>query len=223
MKNYRIVFFLILIFFGQNLKAQEVKKPAEVFDLYFDTFFRYNNEGVAKLNDYLKPTVDGKDSYQANMREISEEVIKTSAANFLLPYPKDVAIACKKESEDYFRILYENFQNAKMVVKKVQLVQNEYVPDQKIARIQYSITFKVPSKLSEVVIPDAEKVKVEELKGFLIDIIDKFKKADKIVTTEQEFSLYDLKHNGKIYYWNGSPDQIVTSLTDFYFESFGVK
>lgn len=223
MKNYRIVFFLILTFLGQILKAQEVKKPAEVFDLYFDTFFRYSNEGVAKLNDYLRPTVEGKDSYQANMKEISEGVIKTSAANFLLPYPKDVAIACKKESEEYLRILYENFQSGKMVIKKVQVVQNEYVPDQKIARIQYSVTFKVPSKLSEVVIPDAEKVKAEELRGILIDIIGKFKNADKIVTTDQEFTLYDVKHDGKIYYWNGSPDQIVTSLTDFYFESFGVK
>ncbi|WP_261510333.1 hypothetical protein [Chryseobacterium paludis] len=223
MKNYKVFFFLILTLFVQIVKAQEVKKPAEVFGLYFDTFLRYNNEGVAKLNDYLRPTVEGKDSYQANIKEISEGVIKTSAENFLLPYPKNVAIACKKESEDYFKVLYENFQNAKMSVKKVELVQNEYVPDQKIARIQYSVTFKVPSKISEVIIPDSDKVKPEELKAFLTDIIEKFKNADKIVTTEQEFSLYELKHNGKIYYWNGSPDQIVSTLTDFYFESFGVK
>lgn len=223
MKNYKIVFFLILAFFVQSLKGQEVKKPAEIFGLYFDTFVRYDNEEVAKLNEYLRPIVEGKDSYQANMKEISEGVIKASAENFLLPYPKNVAIACKKESEDYFKVLYENFQNGKMSVKKVEVVQNEYVPDQKVARIQYSVTFKVPSKLSEVIIPDSGKVKSEELKGFLTDIIEKFKNADKIVTTEQEFSLYELKHNGKIYYWNGSPDQIVSTLTDFYFESFGVK
>ncbi|ASK31048.1 hypothetical protein CEY12_13440 [Chryseobacterium sp. T16E-39] len=223
MKTYKVILFLLLAVFAQHLNAQEVKKPIEVFGFYFDVFVRYDDQALTKLNDYLKPAVAGKDAYQVNLKNVSEEMIKTSAENFLSVFPKDVAAACKKESEDYFRVLYENFQNGKMSVKKIDLVQNEYVPDQKIAKVTYSVSFKVPSQLSEVIVPDSQKAKSEDLKKFLSQVIEKFKKADKTVTTDQEFSLYGLNQDGKVYYWNGSPDQITSSLIDFYFEGFGIK
>ena len=51
----------------QSLKGQEVKKPAEIFGLYFDTFVRYDNEEVAKLNEYLRPIVEGKEIGRAHV------------------------------------------------------------------------------------------------------------------------------------------------------------
>lgn len=223
MKAYKVILFLILSVFIQNVKAQEVKKPAEVFGFYFDTFVKYDVEALTKLNNYLKPVVEGKDSYQVDLKQVSEDVIKESAKSFLSMFPADVAMTCKKESEDYFRTLYENFRKGKLSIKKIQIVQNEYIPDQKIAKIAYSVSFTIPSKLSDTGVPNSPKAKPEEIKQFLVQGIEKFKNPDKTVVAEQEFSLYDLKQDGKIYYWNGSPDQIASTLIDFYFDSFNVK
>ncbi|MBK1894965.1 hypothetical protein [Chryseobacterium paridis] len=223
MKTYKVILFLLLATFAQHLSAQEVKKPAEVFGLYFDVFVRYDDQALPKLNDYLKPTMEGKDGYQVNLKDVSEDMVKKSAEAFLSVFPKKVAAACKKESEDYFTALYKNFKDGKMSVKKVELVQNEYVADQKIANITYSVSFLVVSKLSEIAVPDPQKAKPEDVKQFLLQGLEKIKNADKTVTTEQEFSLYGLKQDGKVYYWNGSPDQIASTLIDFYFDSFNIK
>ncbi|ASW75516.1 hypothetical protein IQ37_19165 [Chryseobacterium piperi] len=223
MKNYKTILFLLLALFGHAFKAQEVNKPAEVFGFYFNTFIKYDHAALVNLNNYLRPTVEGKDAYQINFQESSEQMIKVSTDSFLSMFPANTASACKVEAENYFRALSDNFKQGKLSVKEVKLVQNEYVQDQKIANIAYSVSFKVPSKLPDLPLSDPKKVKSDELKKYLAESTEKFKNADKIVTTEQEFSLYELKEGTKIYYWNGSPDKIVSTLTDFYFENFGGK
>ncbi|WP_426274674.1 hypothetical protein ACN9MN_10630 [Chryseobacterium sp. S-02] len=222
MKNYR--FFLLLFFtmLGQQLIAQtEVKKPAEVFDMYFGTFVNNDDVALNKLNDYLKPTVEGQNAYQVNFKETSEEMLNSSVENFLSAFSKTTASACKKEAKDYFTAMFGNFTKAKLAIKNVKVVPNEYIKDEKIAEIKYIVSFKVPSKLVTGPAGDLQKVKTEELKKYLVQAVEDFKNADKTVQIEQEFSLYELKQENKIYYWNGSPDQIVTNLTDFYLESFG--
>ena len=113
-----------------------------------------------------------------------------------------------------------NFKKAKVTVNNVKITPNEYLEGEKIAEISYTVSFQLPSKLTPGPEGDTKKVKAEELKKYLIQVVEDFKNADKTVTTDQNFSLYELKEGGKIYYWNGSPDQIVTNLTDFYFDSF---
>lgn len=223
MKNFRIILFLMLAFFAQDFNAQEVKKPSDVFGLYFDTFVKYDEAALTKLNEYLKPTVEGKNAYEINMKDVSEETLKSGVESFLAAFPKHTASDCKKEAEDYFKIMTDNFKNGKLSVTNVKMIENEYVKDQKIALISYSVSFKVPSKLSDMPITNPKRVKSEDLKTYLVQITEEFKNADKTVTTDQEFSLYQLSEGGKIYYWNGSPDEIVSKLTDFYFESFEPK
>lgn len=224
MKNFKIILVLLLAMTGQQLMAQtEVKKPAEVFELFFATFLKNDESAQRTLNEYLKPTVEGGDAYQANFKETSEDMIKTTTENFLAVFPASTASACKKEAEDYFRAIFGNFRNGSLKIKNVKIVPNEYVEGQKIAEITYTVSFKVPSKLDAGPKGDPGKVKAEELKKYLTQVVQGFKNADKIVATDQEFSLYQLEENNKIYYWNGSPDEIVTNLSDFYFDSFGSK
>lgn len=222
MKNYKIILLLLLTMTGQYLTAQtEVKKPAEAFEMFFGTFVNNEDTALNKLNEYLKPTVDGQNAYQVNFKETSEEVMNASVENFLAAFPKTTASVCKKEAEEYFSAMFANFKKGKLTVKNVKVVPNEYVEDQKIAQVSYTVSFKVPSKLTPGPEGDIQKVKPEALKKYLIQAALDFKNADKTVTTDQEFKLYELKEGGKIYYWNGSPDEIVSNLTDFYFESFG--
>jgi hypothetical protein len=223
MKNYKII-FLLLTMMGQQLIAQtEVKKPKEAFELFFGTFVNNDEASLNKLNDYLKPTVEGQNAYQVDFKETSKEMMNGSVENFLSAFPKATAAACKKEAEEYFTAMFGNFKTGKLTVKNVKVVPNEYVEGQKIAEINYSVSFLVPSKLTSGPKGDLNKIKAEDLKKYLIQAVQDFKNADKTVTTDQNFTLYELKEGEKIYYWNGSPDEIVTNLTDFYFESFGAN
>lgn len=209
---------------GQQLIAQtEVKKPKEAFELFFGTFVNNDEASLNKLNDYLKPTVEGQNAYQVDFKETSKEMMNGSVENFLSAFPKATAAACKKEAEEYFTAMFGNFKTGKLTVKNVKVVPNEYVEGEKIAEISYSVSFLVPSKLTSGPKGDLNKIKAEDLKKYLIQAVQDFKNADKTVTTDQNFTLYELKEGDKIYYWNGSPDEIVTNLTDFYFESFGAN
>lgn len=224
MNNFKIVIFMMLAVLSQNLLAQtEVKKPAEVFEMYFGTFVKNDDAALSKLNDYLRPTVEGENAYQVDFKTVSREMMKESTDNFLSAFSKTTADACRKEAEDYFTAMMENFKNGKLSVKEVKVIQNEYREEQKIAKIKYSVSFKVPAKFSDIPTGDIKDVKSEDLKKYLVQGLQDFKNADKTVVTEQEFSLYELNEGGKTYYWNGSPDEIVSGLTDFYFESFGSK
>jgi hypothetical protein len=62
-------------------------------------------------------------------------------------------------------------------------------------------------------------LKPEELKKILTVSLQNLKNATKEITTEQTFSLYTLNQDNKIYYNNGNPSEIVTNLTDFYFDN----
>ncbi|NML72157.1 hypothetical protein HHL23_20535 [Chryseobacterium sp. RP-3-3] len=224
MKKLKIIVLLMMAVLSQNLIAQtEVKKPSEVFEMYFGTFVKNDDAVLTKLNDYLKPTVEGENAYQIDFKVVSQDMMKESTDNFLSAFSKTTADACRKEAEQYFSAMMENFKNGKLTVKDVKVVQNEYIEDQKIAEINYSVSFKVPSKFSDIPSGDIKNVKPEDLKKYLVQSVQDFKNADKIVVTEQKFKLYQLNEGGKIYYWNGSPDEIVSGLTDFYFESFGSK
>lgn len=209
---------------SQHLFAQaEVKKPSEVFEMYFGTFVKNDDATLSKLNDYLKPTVDGENAYQVDFKTVAHDMMKESTDNFLSVFSQTTADACRKEAEAYFTAMIENFKNGKLSVKDVKIIQNEYVEDQKIAEVTYSVSFKVPAKFADIPAGDVKTVKPEDLKKYLVQSVQDFKNADKMVSTEQKFSLYQLNEGGKIYYWNGSPDEIVSGLTDFYFESFGTK
>ncbi|MGG1920586.1 hypothetical protein AB1278_02125 [Chryseobacterium sp. NRRL B-14798] len=224
MKNYKIIFLLLLSVMGQQLMAQtEVKKPKEAFELFFGTFVNNDETALNKLNDYLRPTVEGQNAYQVDFKETSKEMINGSVENFLAAFPKATAAACKKEAEEYFIAMFGNFKTGKLTVKNVKVVPNEYVKDEKIAEISYSVSFLVPSKLTSGPKGDLSKIKAEELKKYLVQAAQDFKNADKMVTADQSFNLYEMKVGDKIYYWNGSPDEIVSNLTDFYFESFGAN
>lgn len=77
MKNYKIILLLLLTMMGQYVSAQvEVKKPKEAFELFFGTFVNNDEVSLNKLNDYLRPTVEGQNAYQVNFKETSDEMKK---------------------------------------------------------------------------------------------------------------------------------------------------
>ncbi len=166
MKNYRIILLVFLTMMGQYVSAQtEVKKPKEAFELFFGTFVNNDETSLNKLNDYLRPTVEGQNAYQVNFKESSDEMMKSSVENFLAAFPKATAAACKKRSRRLFQRNAGDFKTGKLTVKNVKVVPNEYVEDQKIAEISYSVSFLVPSKLTPSPAGDPKKIKADDLKN----------------------------------------------------------
>lgn len=224
MKKIRTIITLLFIFTLQLFYAQkEVKKPQEAFDILFKSFVKDDKLAQKSLNDYMRPTVEGQDMYQFNP-ESNDEQINMMVNNFSVNYPKSFAKTHKADMRTYVEMLVGNFRKAEYKIKSVKLVDNEYDEGKKIAEITYNITFKVPQKLSEEQIKESEKLnmknaKPEDFKKTLAIMIDSLKNASITVTKEQQFSLYELVEGDKTYYYNGSPDQLVSDNIDFYLDN----
>lgn len=228
MKKIRTIITLIFIFTLQLFFAQkEVKKPQEAFDILFKSFVKDDKAAQKSLNDYMRPTVEGLDMYQFNP-ESNEEQLNMMMNNFSVNYPKSFAKNNVADIRLYMELIMGNFRNAQYTIKSVKLVNNEYDEGKKIAEITYNITFKVPQKLSEEQIKESEKLnmknaKPEDFKKTLAIMIDSLKNASITVTKEQQFSLYELVEGDKTYYYNGSPDQLVSDNIDFYLDNINVS
>ncbi|MCT3959819.1 hypothetical protein HZQ27_11910 [Elizabethkingia anophelis] len=217
-----LVCTLIIQFF---IAQTEVKKPEEAFELYFGAFLK-NDEGIQKaLNDYMRPTVEGQDMYNFH-NDLKDQMKENIVKSYVSMLSKATAQANKAEIEAFFDTLVANFKNAKYKIKSVNLVDNEYQEGEKIAELVYDVTFKIPEKSVQEELKDASFInkplkglKPEELRQMLTVTLQNLKNTSKEITTEQTFSLYTLKQDNKVFYYNGNPSEIVTNLTDFYFDN----
>ncbi|WP_374464485.1 hypothetical protein [Chryseobacterium sp.] len=222
MKNQKIILLFFLILMGQYAQT-EVKKPQDVFEMFFNTFLRRDQTSYIKLNNYLKPTADGQNVYSIDFTKNSDDnVAKTVAENFISEFPKETASACKKEAEDFFKQVMINFRDAKLTINKIQVVPNEFIEDQKIAKVNYTINFKIPKNIQDI--PTApEKIKADELKKYFSLLTNNLKNTNETLSFEQEFDLYEIKEGNKIYYWNGDPYELFSAPFDFYFKQLTAK
>ncbi|HFK5584950.1 TPA: hypothetical protein ACGZ92_001141 [Elizabethkingia anophelis] len=217
-----LVCTLIIQFF---IAQTEVKKPEEALGLYFGAFLK-NDEGIQKaLNDYMRPTVEGQDMYNFH-NDLKDQMKENIVKSYVSMLSKATAQANKAEIEAFFDTLVANFKNAKYKIKSVNLVDNEYQEGEKIAELVYDVTFKIPEKSVQEELKDASFInkplkglKPEELRQMLTVTLQNLKNTSKEITTEQTFSLYTLKQDNKVFYYNGNPSEIVTNLTDFYFDN----
>lgn len=225
MKKIKLFATLICVLAIQFLSAQEVKKPTDAFDLYFKTFVNKNESSLKELNDYMRPTVEGKDMYAVNFAEGNAEMIASMSENFLSIFSPAAAKANKKEAEDYFAAMSKNFNEATYKITSVKLVNNEYVKGEKIAEISYRVTFKMPNESTEEVMnaykdKSPKNLKADELKKLLTSLKNTYNNTTKEESIDREINLYQLKEKEKIYYNSGNIyEEIVTNLTDFYFGS----
>ncbi len=226
MTKIKLIWTLLCVLTIQIFSAQtEVKKPNDAFDLYFKAFVNKNETALKALNDYMRPTVEGKDMYAINFTEGNSEMIANMSDNFLSIFSPAAAKANKKEAEDYFAAMIKNFNEATYKISSAKLVDNEYVKGEKIAEISYRVTFKMPNEASDDILSayknkNPKTLKADELKQLLISLKNTYSNATKEESIDRQVSLYQLIEKGKIYYNSGNIyEEIVTNLTDFYFGS----
>jgi hypothetical protein len=219
MKKINAFLVLMLIFCAQNFRSQNVLQPENVFNLYFDAFIKHNDESLKELNSYLINFLGKDHTFKMSLDESHNGKINYYTEVFLSNLSPEVAEACKTEAKKYFTVLMENFKDANYKIKSIKTVPLKESKDQEISEVTFDVNFKVPSSTSEIQMNDIKKAGAKEIKKYLEDITIYFKKADKMVTAEQKFNLYQVKSGRDIYYWNGGPQELIWKLNEFYLKN----
>lgn len=209
----------MLIFCTQNFKSQNILLPENVFNLYFNSFVNFDDDSLKELNSYVINFLGKDNTHRMNLEDAYNQKVDNLTQVFLSNLPADVNSKCKTEAHDYFDVLMGNFKNATYKVKSVKSVNNLQLKDQEITEVTYEISFKVPSNLAVLNMGDIKKIGSGEMKKYLIDAAGQLKKADKTVTAEQKFNLYQIKNGSDTYYWNGGPQELLWKATEFYFRN----
>ncbi|MDO3424654.1 hypothetical protein QWT87_07100 [Chryseobacterium sp. APV1] len=220
MKKLHIAFLAILLFCFQSLKSQNILKPESVFNLYFNSFVKYDDESVKELNSYLINFLGKESTHKMKLKDTYNEKIDDYTQLFLSGLSVNVASACSVEVKNYFSALMQNFAEAKYRIKEIKTVNDERFKGNGFSEVTYEASFKVPSHNLMLNMGDIKKIGAGEMKKYLIDVTNQLKKADKIVSTEQKFNLYQIKVDDAIYYWNGGPQELNWKLNEFYLRNF---
>lgn len=219
MRNLKIVFLAMLIFCAQNFRSQNVLSPEKVFNLYFTSFINYDDTAVKELNSYTINFLGKNNTYTEKMEDLYQKKTEDLTRTFLSNLPVNVAAGCRTEAQAYFSALMGNFRNAKYMIKSVKSISHPELKDQEITEIRYDISFKVPSGNSEINIGDLKNIGEGEMRKYLIDATARLKKADKTVSEEQTFNLYQAKYGSDTYYWNSGPQELYWEANRFYFQN----
>ncbi len=209
----------MLIFCTQNFKSQNILSPEKVFNLYFNSFVNFDDDSLKELNSYAINFLGKENTHKMNLNDAYNEKVDDLTQVFLSNLPADVNLKCKIEARHYFDVLMNNFKSASYKIESVNPVTNPELKGQEITEIIYTISFKVPSNLVTLNMGDIKKIGGGEMKKYLIDAADQLKKADKTVTAEQKFNLYQIKNGSDTYYWNGGPQELLWKATEFYFRN----
>lgn len=219
MRNLKIAFLAMLIFCAQNFKSQNVLSPEKVFDLYFTSFINYDDNAVKELNSYTINFLGKNNTYTEKMEDLYQKKTEDLTRIFLSSLPVNVAAGCRTEARAYFSALMGNFRNAKYMIKSVKPISHPELKEQEITEITYNISFKVPSGNSEINIGDLKNIGEGEMRKYLIDATGRLKKADKTVSEEQTFNLYQVKYGSDTYYRNSGPQELYWEANGFYFRN----
>jgi hypothetical protein len=219
MKNLKAAFLVVLLCLAQNLRSQNILPPQKVFNLYFNSFVKYNDDSLKELNSYLINFLGKENTHKMSLQESYDQKVDSFTNIFLSNLSAEVSSVCKNEAREYFKVLIGNFKDATYSIRDIRTVSDEQIKDQEISQIDYEVSFKVPSVPAQINIGDIKKIGSGEMKKYLIDMANHLKKADKMISTRQKFNLYQVKYGTDTYYWNGGPQEIAWKLNDFYFKN----
>ncbi|MCT2408339.1 hypothetical protein NZD88_12380 [Chryseobacterium antibioticum] len=220
MKGPVRILFLLLLFSIQSLSAQtKALNPEQVFGMYFDAFVKQDENTLHKLNAYLSPFLGAENTYTIDLKRSNNEEVNNLTNVFLTNLSKETAAVCKTEAGAYFDALLSNLKKTRYVVKEIKEVKNEYADNSLVTELNVDLHFSVPAKIPELKLEDAKTMKAEELKNYLKNKTEAFTKSEKKVTVKQVFKLYQIKKEGRTYYWNGGPQELVWKLNELYFKN----
>lgn len=207
MKNLKILFVFVGLFSMQNIFAQEeVKKPAEVFDLYFRGLVSMDEGAIAELNDYLRPTKKGSDTYdQLTKQIVSDKVLDASESFIDQSFSKKIKDNVKSSAREFFMTMFQNFWDSSYKIKEVKIVNNPLIKDEKIAEISYIFSFKKPNidiqkALNSYQGKTAESLTAADVNKVFRTLTEAYRTKAIEVKVDQKVSLNQRKFDNKLYY-----------------------
>ncbi|WP_300671569.1 hypothetical protein [Soonwooa sp.] len=225
MKYLKISFILVALFSVQVILAQEeVKKPAEVFDLYFRGLVNMDEGAVAELNDYLRPTVKGSDTYnQLNKQMVLDKVLEASESFIDQNFSKKIKDNVKSSAREFFMTMFQNFWDSSYKIKEVKIVDNPFIKGEKIAEVYYTFSFKKPNldvqkTLNSYQNKSPESLTSEDVNKVFKTLTEAYRTKAIEVTVDQRVELNQRKFDSKIYYiGDGIYKTMYGALKDVYF------
>ncbi|MGL6037492.1 MAG: hypothetical protein ACRC0E_01190 [Soonwooa sp.] len=224
MKYIKIFFIIVALFSAQVIFAQEeVKKPDEVFGLYFRALMNMNDDAIAELNDYLRPTSKGSDVYGNLSKKAVVEEVKSSTDMFIgANFSKDISESVKASVGEFFLAMFQNLWDSSYKIKEVKLVENPFIKGEKIAEVYYTFSFKKPNiSLQESLNAYQNKATTSLTDKDVNDIFKTLTEAYRTkaveVKVDQKVNLYQRKFDCKLYYIGDNISKTMSrTLKDIY-------
>lgn len=207
MKYFKISFILVALFSAQVIFAQEeVKKPDEVFGLYFRAMMNMNDGAIAELNDYLRPTSKGSDVYGNLSKKAVVEEVKASTDKFIdANFSKDISESVKASVGDFFMVMFQNLWDSSYKIKEVKLVDNPFIKGDKIAEVYYTFSFKKPNisleeSLNAYQNKTTKSLTEKDVNKIFKTLTEAYRTQAVEVKVDQKVNLYQRKFDSKLYY-----------------------
>ncbi len=178
--------------------------PEQAFDLYARVLLEDDAAATRTLNDALKPAFDGQDAVTPNPGALAKALAE--------PWQVVLASTGAKADAATSEALYAKaLRDSKCRASKSVIEDNEYVDDQKLARITFSCQVpdlgKVRPLFAASLAADASPASRKQF----TDAYTQALQSGARVPVSGTFTLYPAKDNG--YWYSGNFDDLVGTVT----------
>ncbi|KUY30950.1 hypothetical protein [Elizabethkingia ursingii] len=133
MKTTKILLAIIFLTITQTIFAQsDIKRPEDVFDLYFKLLVKNDEIALKELNDYMRPLTKGQDMIPSDFTKRKSEKIPYLTSVFLEFFSPKAAKSNKQYAEDYAKMGYNALENTTYKIMSSNLVNNEDQKEKKL-------------------------------------------------------------------------------------------
>jgi hypothetical protein len=202
---------LLLGALGATACAKDALSPEQALDLYLKTFINKDLQSAAALNDYLEPAYKGPAVEIERVGKMDEYVLELLTKGFMQEGPGRTFPELKQSASDYFKAMQAALRRSKCRATESALEDNEWVENSRIAQVRFvcnipSVQFdasalELPKKLKK-----ADQQKLQQAFSRLTEQLNNAPLGKEVTDT---FRLYETKVDGKSYWHNGSPGDLL--------------
>ncbi|UQA23178.1 MULTISPECIES: hypothetical protein [unclassified Stenotrophomonas] len=177
--------------------------PEQAFDLYARVLLEDDAAATRTLNDALKPAFEGQDAVTPNPGALAKALAE--------PWQTVLASAGDKSDAAATEALYAKaLRDSKCRATKSVVEDNEYVEDQKLARITYSCQLPYLGKVRPLFAASLASDASPAARKQFTDAYTQALQSGVRVPVSGTFTLYPAKDNG--YWYSGNFDDLVGTV-----------
>ncbi|MDR3353282.1 MAG: hypothetical protein LBO00_09860 [Zoogloeaceae bacterium] len=211
-------------FLGASAHAEDALSPEQALDLYLKTFVNADVKSAAALNAYLAPAYDGQAVNVERVGKMDEYMLEAMTEQFMQNGPGQTYPELKTPASNYFKAMQAALRRSECHATESTLEDNESVEDSRIAQVRF--VCKIPDvqvdgaklELSETSAKAAPQ-KLQEIKKYLPELTAQLNNAPPSKEIAHTFRLFETRIDGKSYWSNGSPGELMGAVMDDFLDS----